>query len=227
MDGRTYVLTVFVGDSLWPAERVDAFCRQRDDALEWLQRQASRYGKNVTFVNASLGTDKPVAVHVDSGTGSGSESVDVIRDVVCALGYASPLDFVEETRKDEQCRNCLVLVAVDKPGRGYSVSFRNLFDKEKYFLEGAVLYTHYHDGRSLCAASVAHEICHLFGADDLYETFEQTKENEEKARRLFPNDIMLRTSFDIDELNIGRLTAWYMGLTDACEPWFLDFCPQP
>lgn len=58
------------------------------------------------------------------------------------------------------------------------------------------------------------------GHGEAYKTFSQTEEKEKRARELFPNSIMLRTSYDIDELNINKLTAWLIGWNDKPENWY-------
>ena len=103
------------------------------------------------------------------------------------------------------------------------MAYNNAYDKKMYFLEGSMMYNSFENGQPECAASIAHELCHLFGAEDLYATFIQTEENEARARELFPDDIMLKVSYDISTLKIDRLTAWLVGLTDEKEDWYEDF----
>jgi hypothetical protein len=101
----------------------------------------------------------------------------------------------------------------NKAGRGYAMQYSNEMDKEKYFLEGCLLYKKYDETSGLASASIAHEFLHLFGAWDLYTTFQQAQEKEDKAKKMFPDDIMLRVSYDINELKIDKLTAWRVGLS--------------
>ena len=103
------------------------------------------------------------------------------------------------------------------------MAYKDEYDRKKYFLEGTILYTSYEEGVPGCAAGIAHELCHLFGAEDLYATFIQTAENEARARELFPDDIMLRVSYDISTQKIDKLTAWLVGLTDDMEDWYMSF----
>ena len=222
LEGSTYVLTVFTGNQ-WEETDVAFFNNIRNEALEWLSKEALRYGKELTFTNGSFGISDPVEFDIESGTGSGKESVDIIWKVMKEIGYSSPLVFEEWAKEKTGCKNCIVLVVANKTGRSYSIGYNELYNKEKFFLEGAVFFTKYQDGRHICAASIAHEICHLFGAEDLYETFRQTKENELIAREKYPNDIMLRTSFTIEELTIDEMTAWFIGLSDKEESWYRDF----
>ena len=111
----------------------------------------------------------------------------------------------------------MVLILANKAGNGYAIQYSYEMDKNLYFLERTILYQKYLNDSELASSSIAHEILHLFGAWDLYETFEQTKDREVKARELFPDDIMLQTSYNINELNIDKLTAWLTGLSSFHE----------
>jgi hypothetical protein len=226
LEGRIYVLTIITGDRQWSQNVTDSVFGMIRTAQQWLSQQASRYGKTVTFENGCFGHPTPIAFDIASGTGSGKESVDVIWQLMKKIGYERPIDFTTWAKEKAGCDSSLVLVFADKPGRSYAISYHEDYDKEKYYLEGVVLFTKYNTGCQLMPAGIAHEICHLFGAEDLYETFKQTKENELLARKLYPNDIMLRVSYNINELRIDEMTARFMGLTDVEKQWYKQFLNQ-
>ena len=224
LDGKIYVLTCYVSETGWTTEEAEEYHALVLEAENWLVEQAKGYGKEVSFENGSYGVEKPLLMdHIVSGSGSGNEPIDLVGKVMTMMGFDSGLDFVFWVKSNTDCTSCLVLIVAKKPGRGYSMAYNNLFSLEKYFLEGSMLYTNYESGKPACAAGIAHEMCHLFGADDLYETFAQTKENEERARELFPDDIMRATSYNINSRKIDRLTAWLVGLTDEMEDWYTSF----
>lgn len=223
LSGNTYVLLIYTGAGRWEKKKYDEFFIKVLEAQRWLTQQAKRYGKSLSFVNGCFGNPNPIDFDIASGTGSGNESVDYVWELMKKIGYQRPLDFAKWAKEKADCDNALVMVVVDQAGRDYAISYDTTNDKEKYYLEGAVLYTRYLDGREICSASIAHEICHLFGAVDLYQTFKQTKENEALARKLYPNDIMLRTSYNINELVIDEMTAWFVGLSHNEKKWFRDF----
>ena len=136
------------------------------------------------------------------------------------------MDFINWVKQNTDCTNSLVLIIANKKGRGYAMQYSKEMNKEKYFLEGCILYKQYDEKNALASSSIAHEILHLFGAWDLYETFQQSKDREVKAKQLFPNDIMLRTSNNINELKIDKLTAWLVGLSSTEEKWYNWFRPK-
>ena len=224
LDGKIYVLTCYVSETGWTAEEAEGYHALVLEAENWLVEQAREYGKEVSFENGTYGIENPLIMsHIVSGSGSGNEAVNLVSKVMPMMGFDSGLDFVSWVKSNTDCTGCLVLIVANKPGRGYSMAYKNLYSLEKYFLEGTMLYTCYESGKPACAAGIAHEMCHLFGADDLYETFAQTKENEERAQELFPDDIMLSTCYNINERKIDRLTAWLIGLTDEMEDWYISF----
>ena len=60
------------------------------------------------------------------------------------------------------------------------------------------------------AAVVAHEILHLFGAEDYYTSLSR----ERLAMELYPDDIMLWQYDDIQSNALGDCTAYSVGWTD-------------
>ena len=224
LDGKIFVLTCYVSETGWIDSQVEEYNSLLLEAEEWLVKQAKAYGKEVSFVNATAGLDKPLLFdEIVSGNGVGDEPVDLVSKVMKKMGYNNGIEYIEWLNDTIDCDEGLVLIVANKPGRGYSMAYKDTYDPWMYYLEGTMLYTSYEEGVPDCAAGIAHEMCHLFGAEDLYATFVQTAENEARARELFPDDIMLRVSYDINELKIDKLTAWLIGLTDEMEDWYLSF----
>lgn len=221
--GRVYVLTIYTGNQPWEDYKVHSITKNVHEALEWLSQQVQRYGKTVSFVNGCYGYPSPIDYYIKRGEGSGNESSDVIWELMNKIGYQSTESFIKWTKEEAHCDSAIVLAFVDKKGRSYALPYVKGLDEKKYFLEGAVLFTEYNEGGEICSASIAHEICHLFGAVDLYETYLQTKANAMTATMFYPNDIMRHISYNINELRIGEMTAWFMGLTDVEKGWYKQF----
>ena len=224
--GSTYVLTVFISETDWKEEDKRKLYTKITEAEDWLKAQAALYGKTITFKNGNFGLKKTIIwKNIPSGTGSGLEPVDWISETLQKVGYANSLAFYNQIKKQTKCDNVLVLILAGKKGRGYSMQYSSDMDRAKYFVEGSILYSQFEDGQPLFSSAVAHEFLHLYGAWDLYQTFEQTKDHADKARKLFPDDIMLRISTRITDLKIDRLTAWLIGLNPKEEPEFEPLRP--
>lgn len=226
LSGRIYVLTVFVTSGKWSTEEKTAEYQKIYEAQNWLVKQAARYGKEISFDGGNFGLNEPLRIpDMPVGAATGKEPTDLVGKVLKQIGYTSPLQFYDWVKANTTCDHALVLILSDLKGIGYAMNYAEGVDKETYFLEGCILYRNYPDGQELASSSIAHEFLHLFGAWDLYETFQQSKEHAEKAKQLFPNDVMRRTSYTINELEIGKLTAWAVGLTTAFEAWYEWFRP--
>jgi len=227
LNGKTYVLTIFISETDWDYKEKLKLYDKVKEAQNWLISQAKTYKKTIEFSGGNFGLNKTIIVdNIVSGTGSGKEPVDLVSKILKKVGYSSNLQFVDWVKKNTDCTNSLVLLIANKAGRGYSMEYSNGMEKEKYFLEGCLLYKKYDENSSLASSSIAHEFLHLFGAWDLYQTFEQSKEKEDKARKIYPDDIMLRTSYNINELKIDKLTAWLVGLNSVQESTFEWFRPK-
>ena len=227
LNGKIYILTVFISKSDWIYDAKIALYNKIYEAEKWIVKQAEKYSATLEFEHGCFGLDETIIIDdIYSGTGSGKEPVDIVKKTFKKVGYKSNESFLEWVKENTDCTGSLVLIVANQKGRGYALPYSDEMSAEDYFLEGCMIYSQEEDGSPVASATIAHEILHLFGAWDLYETFEQTKENEEKAKQLFPDDIMLRTSYNIEELSIDPLTAWLAGLSPNKEEWYEGFRPK-
>lgn len=211
LEGKIYVLSIFISDSEWSSTDKDYLLKNLYSAEDWLTAQAAAYGKEVTFVNGQFGYENSIMVdRLPKGTGSGNESVDVVYETMQRVGWANPPDFISWARDNAGCPQVVAIVFANTRGRSYAMGYAEGYTKT--LLEGALVYRNYEDGQNNYSASIAHEMLHLFGAWDLYETFEQSAANAERASSLYPDDIMRRIAYDINDLNIGEVTAWRIGI---------------
>ena len=229
LTGKVYTLCCFVsgsGEEWSYNEKLDIYKLVRE-CQEWIKKQAQHYKCSVAFQGGNYGLKDDIKLpYIERGTASGKESVDWVSKVLYKIGYKSTLDLDKWVKATTNCNNLQVIIFAKGEGNGYAMPSSTEMDKEKYFVEGAILYEKYNSGGNLAASSIAHEILHLYGAWDLYKTFSQTQDREDKARELFPNSIMLRTSYNFDELEIDSLTAWLIGWNTVPEKWYEWFRPK-
>jgi len=64
-----------------------------------------------------------------------------------------------------------------------------------------MVYRYQKDGQELIPSCIAHEVLHLYGAWDLYESHSVSSRQAEEAGRWFPNDIMRTTSRALGRLD--------------------------
>lgn len=228
--GRIYTLSCFVSGpgEEWAYDEKMEMLRLLKESQEWIKKQAFNYGESVDFdASGNYGLKKDIKLDsLRRGSGSGKEQVDLVSRLLYKIGYKSTTQLDAWIRKNAPSDNYQLILFVKGQGIGYAMNYRENMNREKYFVEGAVLYEKYNQNLKLASAGIAHEILHLFGAWDLYKTFQQTEENEQRARKIFPNSIMLRTSYKIDELSIDALTAWRIGWNKYPENWYESFRPK-
>ena len=223
LSGNIYVLSCFISDNYnrWTAEEKQQMVNKQHNAQDWLKKQAANYGVTVNFEGGSFGFDSDIKIdNINYGTGSGAEDVNILTTVFKKIGYSSNLSFYDWVLNNTNCKNTFVNFFIKGQGRSYSIAYESeLMNKERFFVECTVVYKEYWGGLEMYEASMAHEILHLFGAWDLYETFQQSKEKELRARQYFPNSIMLRTTYNINELMVDEVTAWLIGWNNNPRDW--------
>ena len=192
---------------------------------QWLGSQALRYGKQLEFRHHVFETDVRID-EIEVAKGRREERVDWTQRIFPKLGFSSQQAFVSWKQKRKLGANYQLLLFAKSPGVSYSMAFANHMHKDLYFVESTILYQQFPNGQPLPTATIAHEFLHLYGAWDLYKTFQQSEAKQAEAEKLFPNDIMLRVSYDIQELEVGPMTAWRIGWSELHYDWYDWFQPK-
>lgn len=220
LEGNIYVILFFVSETAWPEkEKMDLYNRIRE-AESWLKNKAKEYGKTVSFVNGTHGLYEPFEAEIVPDYDSGNASAEAVKLYLQKAGFPTGPDYRFWAKINSACEQSLTIIVANKKGRSYSIPhFRGSEGPE-----GTVLF-HSVD-RPLIVSSIIHEMLHLFGAEDLYETDYQSKENSDRMEKMYPKEVMHNHYFPLEELQLSPLTAWLVGLTDKEEPWFADFLPS-
>lgn len=228
LEGKVYTLNCFVSNANneWTNDEKLVILQKLDKSTQWLTEQALAQKVSLSFENGNFGLKEDIKMEIASGTASGKEDVDLISKVLLKIGYKRPLDLYDWAKKNTTCNNVQVIIFMKGKGNGYAMTFSKGMDSEKFFVEGAILYEKYLGNGDLASSSIAHEILHLYGGCDLYKTFAQTQDREDKARKLFPNSVMLRTSYNIKELNIDEVSQWFIGWNNSPKNWYEWFRPK-
>jgi hypothetical protein len=237
LKGGVYVLKCFVsepGNEFSKREKTD-MANKCNEALDWLKEQARSYNVSVKFDGGTFGLEEDIKLEdISRGPGLGDgddaddgDSASMVFRTLKKIGYPTSLAFHSWAMDNTDCENALVLIFVKGRGKAYAIPYTSeSLDRELYFVEGAVLYEKQRNGVGQAPSQIAHEILHLFGAWDLYETAHQTKLNETVAKETFPDSVMCRVAHDINSLEVDPLTAWLIGWNDKPEPWFKLLKPK-
>ncbi|MBX3421829.1 MAG: hypothetical protein KF752_09780 [Pirellulaceae bacterium] len=231
LKGNVYTLSIFIskdGRESWGYREKLEVLRKQEEAMTWIRNQALNYGVKVNFdAMGSYGLEDDIKVStIDRGTASGNEPSQWVSRMLYRLGYKSTHDLVEWVHSNINAMQIQVLIYAKGRGRSYAMSSSNGVNEELYFVEGAIVYEQDNSGNGVVSSVIAHEILHLYGAWDLYETLSQSAENEERARRLFPSSIMRRIADDINELEVDEVSAWLVGWKPNRLAWYEALRPK-
>ena len=225
LKGKTYSLLFFLSDeqSEWSYIEKQRIVQQITDAEIWLVEQASKYNHTLQFEHGFFGWDQDIHFgNMPQGNRSGKEDVFLTNKIIQKVGYTSQSQLMEHIPAD----NIQLLFLFKRDGVSYAFPYSpNVADE--FFLEGMSIYHRFNEKTPQCTSCIAHEMLHLFGAWDLYQSFQTTKAQEDQAKKQFPNSIMLRTSYNIDELSIDPVTAWRIGWVDDLPKGSEFFRPIP
>lgn len=230
LSGKIFTLSCFVSGPYdqWSYNEKLEMLNLLHESQMWIKKEALKYNVCVDFNNSgNFGLYEDIELpFIERGTASGNESTDWVSKILYKVGYKNTLDFDLWIKNNTNSDNYQVLIFVKGSGNGYAIPFSYGVEMEKYYIEGAVIYEKYNEYEKIVSSSIAHEIMHLFGAWDLYKTFQQTEKNEQRAKKLFPNSIMLSASYNISELKVDSLSAWLIGWNKNYKIWYETFSPQ-
>lgn len=229
LTGVIYPLTIFISDkdNTWPSDAKNMILQKRTLANDWLTRQATFYGVDLRFLpGGSYGYIEDVVVdYIPISHGTGEEYSLWVEFLLRKIGWNEPQKLYDYILSVTFFTNLHVEIYANSVGRGYAMAYRSTGINASNNLEGIFCYRFDSNKDELSSYEIAHEVLHLYGAWDLYQTFEVSKQQEQQAERFFSYDIMHRYSRDIEELIVGPLTAWRIGWTNSYEPWYEFFRP--
>ena len=207
LSGNVLFLTCYISppDNIWKKVEKDEMFNKLLEAELWLSTQASQFGVEIDFDNELLNNGEDIIFDtIEPGLGTGKERVDWVSRILKKLGYRNAKQAYRKINRKYNTDNIVVIIMANGVGRPYSMRYAKGLNKKKYFMEGAIVYNRYPNMAPIpVPAVVAHELLHIYGAWDLYATYAQTKERQQKAHELYPNDIMLRVDHNINSLSIG------------------------
>lgn len=225
----SHVMVLFVNDdeSGWTAEEMNTFMEDViSPGIAFIVDQAADYGQTLS-ADYSYYIDEngqPVSVEY-TGLLNGHDDGEVAKraavfdQVAKDLGYLSTQEMLEDDRAFIGKEQIAYLICVDKPGRSFAYTVK----PGTTAVEGAVVFSSWKDVQTH-ANVVAHELLHLFGAEDMYEEDGKRTNREKLAYELHPMEIMLNQQWNVEENMIGPFTAYAIGWLDEF-PWEYD-CPE-
>lgn len=215
-DIDVYLFFMDDDNSTWTPSHAKAFTNNEiKPALSYLEREAKKWGKYLHFNTPKINvTGVGEFTMKYSGTvtdGDGDSSTDVLYQAASCIGYGSDDELLAQYRNETGRDNAVFLTIFDKDGRSYAIQTQS---KDSMTMEHCVLFSEpwmYKYGLVLVHSScIAHEILHLYGADDYYK-----EPRAAISAEVYPDDIMLKTPPNLSECSIGDYTAFSVGWTDT------------
>jgi hypothetical protein len=223
LKGSPVVVLLFIDDnkSYWTKDEVLTFTQEQIlPGLKYLEKKASEWGVDLNFVVESYSTSlsnfeiKYEGI-VNPNLYNGGSTKDVLDKAAADIGFESNWDLYSYYKSQYPDDDIIFLNFLNKSGKSYT---RNAISPGySEYSEHCVIFADYlgsssdarQDGSR--ASTVAHEILHLFGAEDYYTSYSR----EQLANQKYPNDIMLWQYDNIEENLIGDFTAFSVGWTNS------------
>lgn len=219
LKGNPLVVLLFIDDdeSNWSSKKVTEYTNNYiNEGLEYLEDKAKEWGVDLDFSVESYST--PLSEYTLKYEGSvikdlriNGSSKDVLDQAAHDMGYSSNWELYSIFKTKHSNNNDVIFLAfLNKPGKSYAR--HAISTGQSSYSEHCVIFSDYLEDASFgCKAStVAHELLHLFGAEDYYDGY-----REILAYQTYPKDIMLWMPTEAYENEIGDFTAYTIGWTDA------------
>lgn len=223
LDGPTMIHQVLVSDrqSSWNEEREQEIRGRVNEAIEFLREQGLKYRQRIRIAQ-DFG--EPVTLDEDIPTDSQADSGWTDRAIQKSSGLSCAA-LIDRIKQEKAMDNVLLMLHLNKPGRSYNISYYQGVPRE-LMSERLICFSRFNDRDQTPAATYAHEVLHGFGAGDLYFPFDQDDDRYVRAKRLFPDDVMLRIDDQIGRLSVDSWTAYRIGWLNTLRPE-LQFLEDP
>lgn len=219
MEKNLCYFVVFLDDkeSKWNETEKNNFTEKKFlVSLDFISRKASEYSVSLCTEYKTYPADDTKVIFdgiVDTDVVTNGSQEDILNQVASAMGYSSPEKMNSELKKELNVQQVAYLFVLNKDGRSYKYSYVAENSKQIefcIFFDDAISF----DGNT-CRSTIAHELLHLFGAEDFYDPYGEMPQRQKLAEKLYPNDIMFSLKDNVNDAKIGAYTAYSVGWTDT------------
>lgn len=222
LEGDPFFLCIFLDDSesRWTESELQTFLQEKfHPGIDWLCQQASYWGVHLEYTAGYYWNYNSATCRYNGLVGdfNGDLKNDVLEQAASSLGFTSKEEMHQSMLEWSGKDQVAYVVILNKEGRSYAMmdwyndgydymEYCVLFSKPSYV--GDLVY-------DCPPATVAHEVLHLFGAEDYYSEGTQRVQRAQLASSYFYNDLMLNLYCDISYNTVGAYTAYTVGWTDV------------
>ncbi len=217
MTNSVCYLVIFLNDSVssWTEDEKSQFISTKFlPSLHFINIKAMEYDVKLNSIYQTFNTDRDLTFDGDMEDDVVTNGVkwNLFPLIAAAMGYNSVKKMNSSLKKEFQVDQIAYLVVMNKEGRSYKHSY-HLSSSNKIefciFFDDSINYQN-----DYCGSTIAHEILHLFGAEDFYNPYGDLPKRAELSDELYPNDIMNHSYSNINDAEIGAFTAYTVGWSD-------------
>lgn len=218
LGGNVSVILFYVDDfeSTWTNEEINRFAKNEvEPGLLFLEQEAKKYGieLNLTVERSysAIYYDDEVITSVKN---TGFASADVLWQSALQINYPSSTKMIDAFRSRYKTEEIVCFTIFNKDGTSYALNPKRDADvkiDEHCIVFARDLYSTQNGPAGSQAAVIAHEMLHLYGAEDFYAS----SSRKNLAKTYYPKDIMLSAAYDIDTNTVESATAFYIGWIDT------------
>lgn len=226
LKGKNILVSLFVTtpESGWTEEEKAKMLEKMKVAADYIESQALVYDIDAELIydwtnESSLLVEAETDFLINEDTDFMDRlDEEIVRWFDEKISYESLL-------KQYEALGIATCIFVNNPGISYAIVYDGT-DNEQ---ETIILFSgdYYRKGKEETPAVYAHEILHVFGAHDLYEDAEFTKDATDYIADIYPNELMYTVSGsgqkNIDKI-LSPVTAYHLGWIDYTEE--IDLFPQ-
>ena len=202
-------------ESEWTRAEIERFTKNEvKPGFAFLEKEAQKYGVELNLTiketHSSLFYDDEVVVSTKL---TGLATIDVLDQAAKALNYGSENQMIKRLKNRFKSEEVVCLTIFDKQGTAYAINPKRGMDfstEEHCIIFARDLGSSGNDPLGCQSSVIAHEMLHLFGAEDYYTTAQR----KALAQKKYPGDIMISANYYISTNTIGDATAFYVGWTN-------------
>lgn len=225
LTGKVYTLVIFLDDkeSHWnDLTRAMFYDWRFFPSITYIQDKAEVHGVDLQLECGQYTTKQDASFQpyyngvVANSAANAINNIDIFKQTAETLGFPNKEVFHGYIKNYSGCDQIAYVLMLNKPGRAYAVVDTTYDDNDS--IEFVVAFSSDLMGNRSIGSTVIHEMLHLFGATDLYDDLNRYPKREALCKKLYPDDIMMRSASDPDDLSIGRLTECLIGWSDYFPP---------
>lgn len=219
LKGKNILVSLFVTtpESGWTQEEKEKMLAKMKIAADYIESQALSYGVSAELIYDWKSESSLLAeADTDFCINEDTDFMDRLDEEIVRW-FAEKISY-EDLLEQYDARGIATCIFVNNPGISYAIVYDGT-DNEQ---ESIILFSgdYYKQGSEETPAVYAHEILHVFGAHDLYEDAEFTKDATDYIGSVYPGELMYTVSGSgqnkIDKI-LSPVTAYHLGWIDDTE----------